>query len=191
MWLSNGADSAALIPAIKLKELRPSLHELYKSSVDLNLDKYDDDDFVPFREFIDPIAVAINVDNSKKVVHKFPIALPTCCSNPGCRIHSIECTFQKIPTETTIPDYHLKEHRLDVVYYQMLLENNGRMKIKDTPSILQRAGITYDTKRLNDSFWEMDGEILIDSAKKFEEISALIRTDKDKDKDEVIALIYC
>jgi hypothetical protein len=176
-FIDSGADTAGYISYEKLLKIKHKLlvSDEYSHLNFDNIREMDLDEFITFRDVIDSLSdIGYTKTSPKSVIaHPYDCACHACIAKTGLLSSPVE------------PMLHLDEdHALHVIYNTILLEKKGRLKVRDIPSILQRANISFDRQLLPDVFWHLKGDFLLSSMQHFDDIASLIRTDKDGVIDE-------
>jgi len=71
------------------------------------------------------------------------------------------------------------EHKLNIIYTQLMVNLNGRLRIKNIVDILRELSIAFDKQRLPRLFWDNRGELLVASLDELRELIETLRTDRE------------
>lgn len=207
---SAGTESMGkLVPIATLRStsFAEHLQELFSASFDKDawrkeLNGYDKDDYIDFdvllktvrRMFGDPTIVSEPSPPPSK--QRFCLCALPACSHSSCQFTSdynkretfdglregVMCLEDEVEEDSLNSNMRF---RLEVVYKRMLLELNGKIRVRHIGAILNEVGIPYDKQRLPQSFWNLRGDFMLAS---FEDLCSLVRQIRQADTQPPDAL---
>jgi hypothetical protein len=166
-FLQHDTDESELVAGKHIADIAINMtrrlgHELPFRELGLDVS-----DFHEFREVTTQLARLVMT--SKPVLCYEGPGLAPCCATRACKLHAP-------PSE----DEHLEdEHKLDVVYNQMKLEQHGRIRVRHLPELMDRAFVAYDLERLPKEFWHNRRDLFLNNAEEVLELVNALRTDLD------------
>lgn len=148
----------------KLNELGYAITNMYFQPLDI-----EKDDYITFRETIELLA------NYQLSLHKNDFISPDilCCNCKSCTAQS------KL---TNKPSIHQSKSVLNIIYDKIKIKNSGKFRIKHLIRFLDEAQMKYDSSRLSDSYWNLRGDLTIDTFTDMTYYIDILRVHEDSSK---------
>ena len=171
-FCDHGVNKFGLILSKHIPAIQANISRAFGENIPLDVEEQvDHDDTVLFDDFLNKLGVYFSRKGSRPVYNPPPIALPPCCAVHACVFHLGKSTS---PVD---PQAHNEENYvIDVVYKRYVNTRQGNVRLKDLPLILTEANVTFDSTRISEKDWFLNGEMLL-SLEEFERLTAFIRTD--------------
>ena len=191
-FLDCGCDASELLQMHHLPRISRLLEDNYNVSLPFSKIKQvkllEPDDYTSFSDvadqlshhYVKPIVVSESGDRLCQL----------CCTYGACR-HKLERGMKEGDQAPDLqPDSNREyedsqkylesnEHKLNIIYRQLMANLNGRLRIKNILDVLGELSIVFDKRRLPREFWDNRGELLVTSLDELQELMETLRTDRE------------
>jgi Ca2+-binding EF-hand superfamily protein len=191
-FIDCGCDASELLQMHHLPRISKLLEDNYNVSLPFSKIKQvkllEPDDYASFSDVADQL--------SHHYVKPVVVLEPSdrlcqlCCTYGACR-HKLERRMEDGGQSPDMqPDSNREyvdsqkylesnEHKLNIIYTQLMVNLNGRLRIKNIVDILRELSIAFDKQRLPRLFWDNRGELLVASLDELRELIETLRTDRE------------
>ena len=129
-------------------------------------------DYISFQQVVE---IVCDVTKDSTTSGTFIPPLPPCCINRCCKVH-LKMPLNGYKEDSERSALTSKQYKqLYIAYNQHSLECNGNIRIKNLPWLLDISRISYNLSSIDSKFWELRGDMMIESFQDILEMTELIR----------------